>query len=155
MKATFSVAIIIPAHLTAISNMPELSVIHLPSSTTAAAATAKSIALKKVVFDTSPKMSTYLLAWAIGEFDFVQGSTKSGVTIRVITPPGRGLQGKFALDVGIRSLEFYDDFFKVSACLPVCVWVCMGVWQRMCCDVCTHAIDDGNDDNDDDDYCCE
>jgi aminopeptidase N len=25
-----------------------------------------------VVFDKSPKMSTYLLAWAIGEFDFVQ-----------------------------------------------------------------------------------
>ena len=142
VKATFSVTIIIPAHLTAISNMPELSVIHLPSSTTTAA-TAKSIALKKVVFDTSPKMSTYLLAWAIGEFDFVQGSTKSGVSIRVITPPGRGLQGKFALDVGIRSLEFYDDFFKVPACLPVCGCGCV------CCDVCMHAIDDDDDDDND------
>jgi aminopeptidase N len=125
VKATFSVTIIIPAHLTAISNMPELSVIHLPSTTTSSSTTAvkdpsaKVIPLKKVVFDTSPKMSTYLLAWAIGEFDFVQGTTKSGVSIRVITPPGRGMQGKFALDVGIRSLEFYDDFFKV--CVRECV----------------------------------
>jgi len=124
VKATFSVTIIIPAHLTAISNMPELSVIHLPSTATATAAT-KMMAMKKVVFDTSPKMSTYLLAWAIGEFDFVQGSTKAGVTIRVITPPGRGLQGKFALDVGIRSLEFYDDFFKVPYPLPKLDMICV------------------------------
>ena len=127
VKATFSVTIIIPAHLTAISNMPELSVIHLPPTTSPSTAvkdpSAKVIALKKVVFDTSPKMSTYLLAWAIGEFDFVQGTTKSGVSIRVITPPGRGMQGKFALDVGIRSLEFYDDFFKVCMCVYVCMYV--------------------------------
>jgi aminopeptidase N len=36
--------------------MPELSVTHLPANK------------KKVVFDVSPKMSTYLLAWAIGFF---------------------------------------------------------------------------------------
>lgn len=54
MKATFSVTLIIPAHLTALSNMPELSVTHLAGNK------------KKVLFDTSPKMSTYLLAWAVG-----------------------------------------------------------------------------------------
>jgi aminopeptidase N len=56
MKATFSVTLIIPAHLTALSNMPELSTTHLPGNK------------KKVLFDTSPKMSTYLLAWAVGQF---------------------------------------------------------------------------------------
>ena len=55
MKATFSVTMIIPNHLTAISNMPELSCVHLADNK------------KKVLFDTSPKMSTYLLAWAVGE----------------------------------------------------------------------------------------
>jgi len=85
--------------------MPELSTTHLPS--------ANGQQLKKVVFDTSPKMSTYLLAWAVGEFDFVQGVTKGGVMLRVFSPPGRGPQGKFALDVGIRSLDFYDEYFKV------------------------------------------
>ena len=58
VKATFSVTLIVPAHLTAISNMPELSVTHLPGTGSAYK--------KKVVFHKSPKMSTYLLAWAVG-----------------------------------------------------------------------------------------
>jgi puromycin-sensitive aminopeptidase len=106
MKATFSVTIIVPAHLTALSNMPEVSTTHIAGKA--------GQMLKKIVFDKSPKMSTYLLAWAIGEFDFVAGVSKNGVAIRVFSPPGRAEQGKFALDVGIRSLDFYDDFFKVS-----------------------------------------
>lgn len=84
--------------------MPELSTTHLSSP----------VNTKKIVFHTSPKMSTYLLAWAVGEFDFVQGTTKGGVSIRVFSPPGRAEQGLFALDVGIRSLDFYDSFFKVT-----------------------------------------
>jgi puromycin-sensitive aminopeptidase len=81
--------------------------------------------LKKVVFDTSPKMSTYLLAWAVGEFDYVQGVTKGGVQLRVFSPPGRAEQGKFALDVGIRSLDFFDDFFKVPYPLPKMDMICI------------------------------
>lgn len=50
----------------------------------------------------------------LGEFDFVEGTTKGGVSIRVYSPPGRAHQGVFALDVGIRSLDFYDNFFKAS-----------------------------------------
>jgi puromycin-sensitive aminopeptidase len=105
VKATFGVTLIIPSHLTALSNMPELSTTHVAS--------AGGAMLKKVVFDVSPKMSTYLLAWAVGEFDFVQGVTKGGVMLRVFSPPGRASQGKFALDVGIRSLDFYDQYFNV------------------------------------------
>lgn len=47
-------------------------------------------------------MSTYLLAWAVGEFDHVAAVTKGGVAIRVFSPPGRGSQGAFALDVAVR-----------------------------------------------------
>jgi puromycin-sensitive aminopeptidase len=85
--------------------MPETSSTHVAGSS--------GTMLKKVVFDTSPKMSTYLLAWAVGEFDFVQGVTKGGVMLRVFSPPGRGTQGQFALDVGIRALDFFDHFFNV------------------------------------------
>lgn len=53
VKATFAVTLIVPAHLTALSNMPELSVQHIKGK--------NQQMLKKVVFDTSPKMSTYLL----------------------------------------------------------------------------------------------
>jgi hypothetical protein len=107
VKATFSVTLIIPDHLTAVSNMPELSTTHLNGHK------------KKVLFHTTPKMSTYLLAWAVGEFDSVQGLTKSGVTVRVLCPPGRAEQGRYALDVGIRSLDFYNDYFQVDCSSPV------------------------------------
>ena len=117
IKATFSVTMIIPAHLTALSNMPEVSSVHLPGK--------DGSMLKKIVFDRSPKMSTYLLAWAVGEFDFVQGVTKGGVTIRVFSPPGRALEGNFSLDVAIRSLDFYDAFFQVPYPLPKLDMICV------------------------------
>lgn len=56
VKATFSVTMIVAVHLTALSNMPEKTCVHLASSPPK----------KKIVFHTSPKMSTYLLAWAVG-----------------------------------------------------------------------------------------
>ena len=36
-----------------------------------------------------------------------------GVALRVFCPPGRAAQGAFALDAGVRALDFYDDFFQV------------------------------------------
>eukprot|EP01041_Mallomonas_annulata_P009026 gene9026-18695_t len=111
-KATFAVSIIIPSSLTAISNMPELSTEHLSGGK------------KKVVFDISPVMSTYLLAWAIGEFDVLQTVTEGGVAVRVYCPPGRAKQGKFALEVGKRALDFYDDFFQIKYPLPKLDMLC-------------------------------
>eukprot|EP01034_Spumella_vulgaris_P034598 gene34598-42677_t len=113
VKATFAVTLIIPSHLTALSNMPELSTTHLPGNK------------KKVLFDTSPKMSTYLLAWAVGEFDFVAGVTEHGVAVRVFCPPGRAEQGKFALHAGIRSLDFFDNYFQVPYPLPKLDMLCV------------------------------
>eukprot|EP01034_Spumella_vulgaris_P022812 gene22812-28982_t len=113
VKATFAITMIIPSHLTALSNMPELSTTHLPGNK------------KKVLFDTTPKMSTYLVAFAVGEFDFVQGITKNGVNLRVFSPPGRAEQGKFALDVGIRSLDFFDGYFQVPYPLPKLDMICI------------------------------
>ena len=60
VKATFSVTLIISQHLTAVSNMPELSCTHLAGA-----------AKKKIVFHKSPKMSTYLLAWAVGKLNSI------------------------------------------------------------------------------------
>lgn len=106
VKATFSLTLIVPQQLTALSNMPEISSTYVKGSK------------KKVVFEQSPKMSTYLLAWVIGEFDSIQGRTDNGVTIRVFGPPGRAEQGQFALDTGLRALDFYDDYFQSPYPLP-------------------------------------
>ena len=55
--------------------------------------------LKRVTFARTPIMSTYLLAFIVGEFDFVEQKDANGVLVRVYTPVGRKEQGKFALDV--------------------------------------------------------
>ena len=47
----------------------------------------------------SPVMSTYLVAFVVGEFDFVEGRDADDVLIRVYTPKGKAVQGQFALEV--------------------------------------------------------
>lgn len=74
--------------------------------------------LQSLKFDTTPKMSTYLLAVAVGEFDYVEGKTKSGVQVRIYTPKGKSSQGKFALDVAVKSLSYYDSYFSIPYPLP-------------------------------------
>eukprot|EP00300_Choanocystis_sp_HF-7_P042003 c8778_g1_i1.p1 GENE.c8778_g1_i1~~c8778_g1_i1.p1 ORF type:complete len:694 (-),score=157.71 c8778_g1_i1:127-2160(-) len=105
IKATFDVTLIVPKVLTALSNMP---VKH----------EAESGELKSVRFDTTPIMSTYLLAFAVGEFDSLESRTQHGVSVRVFTPPGKGSEGEFALDVATRTLDFFDDYFAVPYPLP-------------------------------------
>ena len=60
---------------------------------------AEDASLKCVKYTRSPIMSTYLLAFVVGEFDFVEGKDSDGVVIRVYTPKGKTVQGKFALEV--------------------------------------------------------
>ncbi len=40
-----------------------------------------------------------MIAFVVGEFDFVEDTTKEGVKVRVYTPLGKRDQGKFALNV--------------------------------------------------------
>ena len=58
--------------------------------------------LKKVVFARTPIMSVYLLAFIVGEYDFVEATDSNGVKVRVYTPVGKAEDGKFALDVSIQ-----------------------------------------------------
>ena len=55
-------------------------------------------------------MSTYLLAFVVGEYDYVEARDADGVLIRVYTPVGKKEQGQFALDV--------SGFF----CLLLCIY---------------------------------
>ena len=55
--------------------------------------------MKCVTFARTPVMSTYLLAFIVGEFDYVEQRDANGVLVRVYTPVGKSEQGRFALDV--------------------------------------------------------
>jgi len=52
-----------------------------------------------LTFDRSPVMSTYLLAFVVGEYDHIEAKDSDGVIVRVFTPLGKKEQGRFALDV--------------------------------------------------------
>ena len=105
-KAIFEVSLVIPEGHTAISNtLPTIIKEHAPG-------------WNIINFAPSPVMSTYLLAFIIGEFEYVEGYTKEKVQIRVFTTAGKKHQAKFALDVAIRSLEFFNEYFDIPYPLP-------------------------------------
>ena len=58
-------------------------------------------------------MSTYLFAFVVGKFEFEEVMSESGIGVRVYTPEGRLSEGKIALDVGKRSLEYYEKFYGI------------------------------------------
>jgi len=106
-KAVFDVSLVIPGNHTAISNT-------LPQSISEHEA-----GYKVVEFASTPRMSTYLLAFIIGDFEYVEGYTKDKVQVRVFTTKGKSHQAKFALDVAIESLEFYNEYFGIPYPLPI------------------------------------
>ena len=55
--------------------------------------------LRVLTFARTPIMSTYLLAFVVGEFDYVEAHTEDGILVRVYTPLGKAEQGQFALEV--------------------------------------------------------
>ncbi len=105
-KAVFAVTLVVPEDRVAVSNMPPTRV------------ETGDDGLKTVRFADTPVMSTYLLAFVVGEFDYVETETAEGVTVRVYTPVGRREQGRFALDVAARTLSFFDEYFGIAYPLP-------------------------------------
>jgi puromycin-sensitive aminopeptidase len=63
--------------------------------------------LRRYRFERTPIMSTYLLAFVIGEYDYIEDKDRNGVLIRVYTPLGKKEQGRFALDVNIKIFFFF------------------------------------------------
>lgn len=67
----------------------------------------------------TPKMSSYLLAFAVGEMQSKKGKTNSGVEIGIFSTKAHKLEDlDFALDIAIRSIEFYEKYFGVKYPLP-------------------------------------
>ncbi|KAF8401040.1 hypothetical protein HHK36_014343 [Tetracentron sinense] len=104
-KATFKITLDVPSELMALSNMPVIE--EKPDGH-----------LKTVFFQESPIMSTYLVAIVVGLFDYVEDQTPDGIKVRVYCQVGKGKQGKFALDVAVRTLNLYKTYFDVPYSLP-------------------------------------
>ena len=105
-KATFDLQIISKTNQDVISNMPAISQTNFD---------------KKLItqFETTPIMSTYLLAFAVGELQKLSGKTKSGVDVNVWSIPTHSKNSlEYALDVATKSIDFYNDYFNVPYPLP-------------------------------------
>ena len=104
-KATFSLTATVPTGQMAISNMPAQKTVDLGGGKS------------RVTFATSPKMSTYLLFFGLGEFE--RATIKAGgAEIGVVTKKGDLAQAQFALKSAGPILEWYNDYFGVNYPLP-------------------------------------
>jgi aminopeptidase N len=73
--------------------------------------------MKTITYQTTPKMSTYLLALVVGEFDGIS-KTSSNIQTTVYTVPGKAHQGQFCLDVAVHCLDLFQEIFGVPYPLP-------------------------------------
>ena len=64
-------------------------------------------------FATTAKMSSYLAALIVGNFEYVEGSV-DGIPIRVYSTPGKKEMGKFALQVAEQNVGYYDKYFGIK-----------------------------------------
>ena len=110
-KATFDLAVNAPAGDMVVGNMPAASTRDLGNG------------MKQVVFQTTPRMSTYLLFMAMGDFDRStirgeNGTDGKPVEIGVIAQKGKVEQARFALEASRDVLREYNDYFGVPYPLP-------------------------------------
>lgn len=77
--------------------------------------------IQQVRFAKTPKMSTYLLAFVLGDFKRVSKKTKSGVKVSVLAIKAQKSElMEFPLSFAVRVLEFYEDFFGQKFPLSKC-----------------------------------
>lgn len=84
------------------------------------------VGFKTIHFNTSPLMSTYLVAFVIGDYDFIEdkipvpSQSYEELTVRVYTPAGKKEQGTFALKVAKDCLALYNNYFGIDYPLQKC-----------------------------------
>lgn len=100
-KASFEVTLVVDDNLSAFSNSAEVS--------TEAVAGGK----KRVRFAPTMVMSTYLVAFVVGELEVTDPIDVDGVPLRVIHTPGQGHLTAFALEAGAHALRFFTEYFSI------------------------------------------
>ena len=105
-KAEYDLTLITRPGITVLGNMPVKSEEENGDSLT-------------TTFEKTPRMSSYLLAFVIGELHKKTARTKSGVEVNIWATPAQNENTlDFALDIATRSIDFYDEYFGVKYPLP-------------------------------------
>lgn len=131
-KATFKVKITTHEKFNVLSNMPLEE-------------TSKHNTQKTHYFHRTPLMSPYLVAWAIGEFEYIESKTKQKIystlnnhstaddlsknhdalPVRIYTAKGKSKQGQFALSVATKVVDYFSELFNFPYPLPKLDLLCV------------------------------
>jgi puromycin-sensitive aminopeptidase len=101
-KAKYNLTLVISKDQTAISNSPVVKETVLPSGK------------KEVVFAETISMSTYLVAWVIGNLEATEPINVNGTDIRIYHVPGKSHLTRFALKAAAFVLARYEKYFEIK-----------------------------------------
>ncbi len=105
-KALFDVTMVFDDSLQAVSNTPIVE------------ESAPAPGLRSVRFGETPVMSTYLLAFVVGDLVASEADAADGTKIGVWTTRGKENQAAFALDTSVRLLGYFNEYFGIPYPLP-------------------------------------
>ena len=101
LKATYTVTLVVDDDLLAVSNAAEISREMLESGKV------------KVEFARTMKMSTYLVAFIVGDLEATDPVDVDGTPLRIIAPPGNSNLTPFALEVGAHALRYFSEYYDI------------------------------------------
>ena len=111
LKSTYTVTLIGDKDHTCLSNMDQASEKEVDSKIIGGKR-------KAVTFNKTPLMSTYLLAFIIGELNYIE-TNNFRLPIRVYSPPSSDIEhGRFSLELAAKTLQFYEKTFDIDYPLP-------------------------------------
>ena len=99
-KAVFKVEMVIDKHLTAISNTDIQTISDMQDGR------------QRVIFNPTPKMSTYLLFFGVGPFEIHNDTVDPRV--RAVCLPGMGEQTEFGREFGRKALAYGEDYYAID-----------------------------------------
>lgn len=107
-KATFDLTLVSPKNESVIANTP----ISTQSEKDSKLVT---------TFETTPKMSTYLLAFVFGDLQYKETKTTNGVLVRIwATKAQPAASLDFGLEVAKQGIEFFEEYYDTPYPLPKC-----------------------------------
>ena len=115
-KTPWTISLVVPAHMHGLSNMPEASAAALPGGK------------RRLDFMTTRPLPSYLVAFAVGPFDMVEGPP-GPVPIRVAAPRGMGAWAREALATAPPLLRIVRDYFGTPVPFPKIDFVSVPVFD--------------------------
>jgi aminopeptidase N len=99
-KATFDITAVADKGMVAISNYKVVSDTPGPGDK------------HTVKFATTAKMSSYLAALVVGNFEYIEGEA-DGIPIRIYSTPGKKEMGRFVLGASEQIVSYFDKYFGI------------------------------------------